>query len=119
MTAAIPKRLLIHNAELINEFGDEWAVTESISAPLEHIRIEPSRSVVRDVKSQEVTLNALLFFDCTNSRCTIPFALEGETVDGKVLLAQRAKFGGRTYTVKTIEPIYDDKRLHHYEVGLT
>lgn len=116
---AIPKCYLIHNAELINEFGDEWAVTERNSAPLKHVRIEPSRSVVRDVKSQEVALNALLFFDCRNSHCTIDFALEGETVGENVLLAQRVKFGNRLYTVKTIEAIYDNKKLHHYEIGLS
>lgn len=115
---AIPKKLLIHNAELINEYGDEWAVTKRISAPLEHVWIEASHSNIFDVKSQQITLSAVLFFDCKNSECDISFALEGEEIGGRTLLAQRVQWNGRTYTVKTIEPIYDDRRLHHYEVGL-
>lgn len=115
---AIPKRLLIHNAELINEYGDEWEVTKRTSTPLENVRIEASHSNIFDVKSQQITLSAVLFFDCKNSRCSLPFMLEGETSEGRKLLAQRVRFDGRIYTVKTIEPIYDDRRLHHYEVGL-
>lgn len=117
----IPKNILIHSAVLITEYSpDLWGKAgETSASPLWRVRIEPCYSTVTDSKSQQITLSAYLFFDCVNSSCAVPFMLEGDTdKDGKTVKNQFADRLGRRYTVKTIMPIYDNKKIHHYEVGL-
>ena len=117
----IPKSILIHSAVLVTEYSpDLWGKsTESSAAPLDNVRIDPCRTTMTDSRSQTITLSANLFFDCANSSCAVPFYLEGDKDgDGKIVKNQFVEWHGRRYGVKTIEPIYDSKKLHHYEVGL-
>lgn len=106
----IPKSLLIHTAMLhkrVNE--DKWGkgeLDEGIN--LTHVRIEPSGKIVRDKNNAETQLAATLFYDCKNSR---PQDVEFEMDD--III-----FNGAKHQVMLIEPLYDNKRLHHYEVGL-
>ena len=105
----IPKNLLIHHAKLMAVTMDEWqSETLSTVADLKHIRIEPSSKLVTDKQNRQITLSAVLFYDLRNST---PKNVE-------VSLGQKIVFGGKEYTVEMIEPIYDDKKLHHYELGL-
>ena len=122
MIPPIPKRLLIHSAELITEFApDKWGkATERNTVGLEHVRIEPSAKHVINSNGETVQLVAVLFFDCRNSSpADVTFALKDDTVNGKTAALQKVSFEGRLFTVQTIEPLYADKnRIHHYEVGL-
>ncbi len=122
MIPHIPKQLLIHSAELITEFtSDKWGKPqESENVSLKHIRIEPSAKHVINSNGETVQLAAVLFFDCRNSSPSdVTFALKDDTVNGRTAVLQKVSFGGRIYTVQTIEPLYADKnRIHHYEVGL-
>lgn len=107
---AIPKKLLIHTAQLQRITSkDRWGEgkTDDI-AKLEKIRIEPSSRIVRDNNSAEVQLAATLFYDCKNS---IPkdFAFKEDDI---------IMFNEQKLRVQVIEPLYDDNRLHHYELGL-
>lgn len=107
---AIPKKLLIHTAQLQRITNkDRWGEgkTDDI-AKLEKIRIEPSSRIVRDKNSAEVQLAATLFYDCKNS---IPkdFAFKEDDI---------IMFNEQKLRVQVIEPLYDDNRLHHYELGL-
>jgi len=72
------------------------------------VRLEPSGRIVRDKNNAEVQLEAVLFYDCRNSRPR-DVVLE---VDDIVV------FQGQKFSVQTAEPLYDGKRLHHYEMGL-
>lgn len=122
MIPPIPKRLLIHSAELITEFSaDKWGTPQkSETVQLEHVRIEPSAKYVIGGNGETVQLAAVLFFDCRNSSpADVSFALKDDTVDGVTVVLQKVSFGGRLFTVQTVEPLYaDKKRVHHYEVGL-
>lgn len=122
MIPPIPKKLLIHSAELITEFTpDKWGkASEQKSVNLEHIRIEPSAKYIINGSGETVQLAAVLFFDYRNSSpADVTFALKDDNVDGKTAARQKVSFGGRLFTVQTVEPLYADKnRIHHYEVGL-
>lgn len=122
MIPPIPKQLLIHSGSLITEFTpDKWGkASEQDTVKLEHVRIEPSAKHVIGGNGETVQLAAVLFFDCRNSSpADVKFALKDDTVNGKTAVLQRVSFGGRPYTVQTVEPLYADKnRIHHYEVGL-
>lgn len=122
MIPPIPKRLLIHSAELITEFSaDKWGTPQnSDTVRLEHVRIEPSAKYVIGGNGETVQLAAVLFFDCRNSSpADVSFALKDDTVNGGTVVLQKVSFGGRLFTVQTVETLYADKnRVHHYEVGL-
>lgn len=122
MIPPIPKKLLIHSAELITEFSpDKWGkATEREAAKLEHVRIDPSEKNVIGENGETLRLSAVLFFDCRNSSPqNIKFALKDDVVGGKTVVAQKVSFGGRLFTVHTVKPLYADKnRIHHYEVEL-
>lgn len=122
MIRPIPKNLLIHSAVLTTEFSpDKWGKpSESDTVQLKNVRIEPSAKHVIGGNGETVQLAAVLFFDCRNSTPRdVVFALKDDTVDGKRVVLQRVGFGGRLYTVQTVEALYGDRnRIHHYEVGL-
>ncbi len=121
MMLPIPKYALNHNAVLVTEYSpDIWGnSTETVRTPLKRVRIDPCRTTAADKNSQEIILSATLFYDCENSKCSVPFYLEGDTdADGKTVRIQRVIWDGREYTVKTIQPFFDCKKIHHYEVGL-
>lgn len=116
----IPAGLLIHNGELVTEYApDLWGnSSDNETAPLLRIRIEPCHSSVTTKEMQQIALSAMLFFDAKNSVCSVPFLLEGDTYNGKSVKLQYVIWNGRKYTVQTVEPIYDSRKIHHYEVGL-
>ena len=105
----IPKTLLIHSAELFEEKEGGWQepAREKI-AELSRIRIEPCSRLVQTDSNRSVTLEATLFYDCRNSS---PANVEFKQ-------GQRLTFGGELYKIELVEPLYDNKRLHHLEVGL-
>lgn len=108
---AIPKKLLIHSAAVYQEAktGSGWnGATMKLIGQLTHVRIEPSSRVVRDKNNREQQLAATLFFDCKNSRNTANELQEDLIAD----------FGGDKYRIVSVEPLYDRRRLHHYELGM-
>lgn len=116
----IPKGMLLHRAVLTTEYApDLWGKSsETEACPLDRVRIESSHKTVATKERQQITLSAVLFFDCVNSVCSVPFLLEGDTYDGKNVKNQFVEWNGRKYAVQVIEPLYGDKKIHHYEVGL-
>ena len=122
MIPPIPKKLLIHSAELITEFTpDKWGkASERDTFKLEHVRIEPSAKHVINGNGETVQLAAVLFFDCRNSTPhDVVFALKDDITNSRTVVLQKVSFEGRLYTVQTIEALYADRnRIHHYEVGL-
>ncbi|MBE6855878.1 MAG: hypothetical protein E7500_00400 [Ruminococcus sp.] len=105
----IPKKLLIHSAELKAVEKDEWQEeTLTTVADLKHIRVEPASKLVTDKQNRQITITAVMFYDCRNSR---PKAVE-------FAHGQKICWNGKTYSVEVIEPLYAGNRLHHYELGL-
>lgn len=70
--------------------------------------VEPSNQIVRDKNNSEIQLAATLFYDCRNSQ---PIGINFK-VD------QIIDFNGQKHQIKTIEPLYDNLKLHHYEIGM-
>lgn len=106
---AIPKNLLIHSAVLQSSAENKWQseIRETI-AELKKIRIEPSSKLVTSKDNRQITLSAVLFFDLRNSR---PAGISFKH-------GQKILFNGNTYTIETIEELFDNRKLHHYELGL-
>ena len=106
----IPNKLLIHSVMLHKTVSrDRWGKGGlDRGTELEKVRMEPSAKIIRDKNNAEVQLAATLFYDCHNSR---PRDVAPE-VDDLVV------FHGQKFSVKMVEPLYDGKRLHHYEMGL-
>lgn len=106
----IPKRLLIHQVMLHKEKDqDRWGKGQlDAGVQLEFVRMEPSRQIIRDKNNAEVQLAATLFYDCTNSR---PMGLSFQEDD--III-----FNGQKHQVRSVEPLYDERRLHHYELGM-
>ena len=109
----IPKKLLIHTVKLhkrINE--DAWGKGQlDAGVELSSVRMEPSSQIVRDKNNAELRLSAVLFFDCRNSE---PRGMKftSDNVDDIVI------FNGEKHMIKAVEPLYDERKLHHYELGL-
>lgn len=106
----IPKKLLIHSAELSTpQSCDVWQkVSYSESVTLRHVRIEPCTKIVLGADNTQRQQTATLFFDTANSSPS----------DTEFTVGQRVQALGQTYAVLTVERLYDNRRLHHYEVGL-
>lgn len=107
---AIPKKLLIHTVTLSKKKDvDRWGKTMFENKhEIMYVRMEPTKQITRDKNNSEIQLSAILFFDCMNSRPrNIEFAVDDIVV-----------FNDEIFQIKVIEPLYDEKRLHHYELGL-
>lgn len=106
----IPKHLLIHRATAIKrENADMWNnITDKTVAQLENVRLEPSSALTVTKDNRQVKLSAVLFFDCVNSK---PAGFDFSDTD--IIEA----LGGR-YEIISVDKLYDEKKLHHYEVGL-
>lgn len=72
------------------------------------MRMEPSSRIIRDKNNAELQLSATLFYDCRNS-----FPRGVVFAEDDVIL-----FNGQKHRIQLIEPLYDGKKLHHYELGL-
>jgi hypothetical protein len=84
---------------------DAWTATATLTS----IRIVPSERYIVDKQNRQVQLSAVLFFDTVNSR---PL---GTTFS----VGQRITAYGIDYTIATIATYKADRRVHHYELGLT
>lgn len=106
----IPRSLLIHDVtwHVILE-KDRWGKASlDQGEKVSHVRLEPTERIIRDKNNAEIQLDALMFYDCRNSS---PRGLKPD-VDNVVV------FNSQYFQVKSVEPLYDGKRLHHYEIGM-
>lgn len=105
----ISKKLLIHTVTLYKKINtDKWGSEKlDTGQTLSNIRIEPSKQIIRDKNNAEVQLAATLFYDCRNSRPS----------DVSFEVDQIIDFNGQKHQIKTVEPLYDNSKLHHYEIG--
>ncbi len=121
MVPQIPKKLLIHSAELITRFEpDKWGspVWEE-AAMLNNVRIEYCSKNISDNTGMTISLPAVLFYDCKNSSPAVVFAVKGDVIGNRTVAAQQINFNGKTFTVQTVEALYTDSgNIHHYEIGL-
>lgn len=106
----IPKSLLIHTATYAREASAKrW--TEAVLTnrqELQFVRMEKAEKMVRDKNNAEIQTAAILFYDCKNS---LPKEMEF-AVDDIIL------FNGQRHKIQSVKVLYDEKRLHHYEIEL-
>ena len=106
---AIPKKLLIHKGELLEEAKGDWGPADPIHlANLEKIRVESSNKIISDKNNVELRLEALMFFDCKNSRPSGQTFQEDQIYD----------FNGQKYRIVSVELLQDEDKPHHYEIGM-
>lgn len=108
---AIPKNLLIHSGTIAGVTStDDWG-TETTTAPteLKFIRIEPYNKIVKTKNNEEVQTSALMFYDTVNS---LP---KGQSFTENTII----NINGREYRIVTIDELYDNRKLHHYEITLS
>lgn len=107
---AIPRKLLIHSAVLHRKTAKDLWGKESLDQGvlLEFVRVDPSGRVIRDKNKAEIQMEATLFFDCRNSRPR----------DCSFCIDDILAFNGQNYSISVVEPLYDEEKLHHYELGL-
>lgn len=105
----IPRALLPHKAQLLTEKLDAWQHPEVIvSKMLQHIRIDAELLRKADEQDTIHSEKWLLFYDCRNSLPRdVTFSL------GQVIVWNDLRL-----TVKAVTPVWEDRALHHYEIGL-
>ena len=106
----IPKNLLIHSVKLEKRIKDEWGnTTVQEETTMKHVRMEPSNKIIRDKNNAEIKLNATLFIDVVHSKI-------GKEVE--IEIDDLISFNGDQYRVQEVERLYDERKLHHCELGL-
>jgi hypothetical protein len=106
----MPVSMLIHSATLQTAALDrDQKRTYTTVASLSRIRVEPSNRQVLTADATQKQLSALLFFDARNSK----------PLGTTFAVGQYVLWNGSEYRVETMEPHYDKRKLHHYEVGLS
>lgn len=106
----IPKWMLTHSAKLYSEKQhDSWQKTTwDEPVTLRHVRIEYDEALIFGVNNQQYRRTAVLFFDVRNSK----------PVGTTFYRGQKLTAFGRDFRVEKVEPLYDERGLHHYEVSL-
>lgn len=106
----IPRSLLIHSATLQTATIDDYqSKTYTTVATLTCIRVEPTTKQVLGSDNLQKQLSAVLIFDARNSR----------PANTTFLVGQYVSFSGNRYRVEVVDSLYDARKLHHYEVGLS
>ena len=107
----IPKSLLPHTVILHKKVNNGGRFEEDAIDPgteIAYVRMEPSNRIVRDKNGAQIQLAATLFYDCKNSTPNgITFKVDDVIV-----------FNGQKHRVQISDPLYDRRKLHHYELGL-
>lgn len=106
----IQPSMLIHAATLQTASKDrDQNRTYTTVAALTRVRVEPTSKQVLTSTGSQKQLSALLLFDVRNSRPT------GTTFT----VGQYVLWNGSEYRIETVDTLYDKRKLHHYEVGLS
>lgn len=108
----IPRKLLIHHVIFKRPTTtDTWQKVDADKQSLQHVRIEPCSKIVQSKDNTKIQLTSLLIYDCHNSDpADVIFAASDPP--------QKILWAGREYVIATAEPLYDGRKIHHWEVGL-
>lgn len=111
MAAPIPRRLLIHSGALhYRGQPDGWGGAQASDIPLQFVRVEPSSSWKHSKDSDSIQAAATLFFDAHNS---LPQGMDFTGMQGIT-----ADVAGQHFRVISVDALYDEHGLHHWELGL-
>lgn len=120
MLKPIPRKILTHTITLKVCTGtDVWQNPTFTAQTIENVCMQPSNETLRSQSNTEVVLRALLFID---ARRSTPAGINLEalkTASESAGAQMQVVFDGTTYTVRTVERMFDDTgAFHHTEVGL-
>lgn len=103
----LKQKVTYHKQVQGNDFYDENTIDDGIV--IRRVRVEQSNMIIRDKNNVEIKLSAIMFYDCISSYPrNIHFI-----VDDVIIFKETEK-----YKIVNVEPLYDEKQLHHYELGL-
>ena len=109
MMRPIPRKLLIHTADVVTETTDRWGeVTGTNTVTMSLVRIEPSSSITIDKQNSQIKVDAVMYYDCRLS----------QPADFKFVLGAKVVFEGTDYRIATIKR-FNTNIPHHYEIGLS
>lgn len=120
MLRPIPSRILKHTVTLQTCAGvDMWQAPAWTQTTLGRVCMQPSNETKKAKDNTEVVLRGVCFVD---ARCSSPAGIDLDTMQEqseKNGQPMTLIFGGNTYTVLTVDTLYDDTGvLHHTELGL-
>lgn len=109
MMKPIPRSLLIHTAAVVAEKTDRWGeISETSTETLNYVRIEPTESYTSDKQNNQVKVDAVMYYDCRNSKPP-----NFRFVPGAKVIFEKTEY--RIASIKR----YDANAPHHYEIGLS
>lgn len=109
MAKPIQKRLLIHTVTHKYDVTTDSMGAESYKTrTIQFVRVEPSSKVVYKQDNNARTLSGTMFYDSTHSTPQDVVFVEGDKIT----------FNGVERRIEEVTALYDNVRLHHYEVGL-
>ena len=120
MLSPIPSRILKHTVTLQTCTGvDMWQAPTWEQTTLTHVCMQPSNETKKSKDNTEVVLRGVCFVDARRSTPAgidlDAMQIQSETNGQPMTLI----FGGSTYTVLTVDTLYDDTgMLHHTELGV-
>lgn len=105
----IPRKLLIHTAELSKVTLGDYNIRElTDTVKLEHIRVEPCSSAVTAKDNRQLNASYRLFYDCVSS------SPQGVTFGIDMCVS----YDGEEFRIAEVKKFSDENKLHHIEVML-
>lgn len=120
MLTPIPARILKHTVVFHVCTGvDVWQNPTVTDLTVSKVVMQPTHETRKTTTNTEVVLRSLLFIDARRSspsNLDVQALQQTSEANG---LPLTLTFGGNTYTVLTVDTLYDDEGVyHHAEVGL-
>ena len=119
MLRPIPFRLLKSTAEVractaVDRYQQQTYTTYHVS----RVHLQPTNEVRKTQANTDCVLRSMLFVDRRYSTPALDWFAIYNTAHG-LGGDVRVIVNGETYTVQTVDKLYDDtNRLHHWEIGL-
>lgn len=120
MLKPIPIQMLRHKATIIipTAIDSNQSVTETQEIVLRRCMIQRSDRTKVSKENTEVSLPATLYVDARLTYPRLDWEIKKQFVD-TVNASIKVLFGGKRYTVYSVEAYLDDNaHVHHYEIGL-
>lgn len=114
----IPRWARPHTVTYKHYVGKDIHQNPQYDAPvtIKYVRMEPTSKIVLTKDNTQVQLSSLLFFDCQDSQAT---NASGNSVSVSFDNLDSVTFGGRDYTVLSVDTLFDKSQApHHIEVSL-
>lgn len=114
----IPRWARPHTVTYKHYTGTDIHQKVQYASPLtiKYVRMEPSQKIVLTKENSQVQLASVLFYDCQDSPAT---DADGDPASVTFTNLDVVVFGGRNYTVLSVDTLYDKTNApHHLEVNL-